>query len=32
MYDLCERIDDGSYRPAADALDAVKSGRYRLGG
>jgi hypothetical protein len=32
IYDLCERIDDGSYRPAADALEAVKSGSYRLGG
>jgi predicted RNA methylase len=32
IYDLCERIDDGSYRPAADALEGVKSGRYQLGG
>jgi hypothetical protein len=32
MNDLCERADDASYRPAADALRAVKSGRYRLSG
>jgi len=32
IYDLCERVDDGSYRPAPDALEAVKAGRYRLGG
>ena len=32
IYDLCEGIDDGSYRPAPDALAAVKSGLYRLGG
>ena len=31
MYDLCETVDDGSYRPAAHALEAVESGRYRLG-
>jgi predicted RNA methylase len=32
IYDLCERIDDGSYRPAADALEGIKAGRYQLGG
>ena len=32
IYDLCERVDDGSYLPAADAVEAVKSGRYQLGG
>lgn len=31
LYALCERIDDGSYRPAADALEDVKAGRYQLG-
>ena len=32
MYDLCETVDDGSYRPAPHAVDAVESGKYRLGG
>ena len=32
MYDLCERVDDGAYRPAPHALDAVESGQYELGG
>ena len=32
LNDLCESADDASYRPAADALEAVKSGRYRLSG
>jgi hypothetical protein len=32
IYDLCEKVDDGSYRPAAHALEAVRSGQYRLGG
>jgi hypothetical protein len=32
MNDLCKSADNGSYRPAADAVKAVKSGRYRLSG
>jgi hypothetical protein len=32
MNDLCKRAGDGSYTPAADAVKAVKSGRYRLTG
>ena len=28
MNDLCERRDNGAYRPAADALAAVKRGEY----
>jgi hypothetical protein len=31
MYDLCERLDNGSYRPATDAVEEVQAGRYRLG-
>lgn len=32
MYDLCESVDDGTYRPAPDAIEAVESGKYQLGG
>jgi hypothetical protein len=31
MYDLCERLDDGAYRPATAAVEEVEAGRYRLG-